>query len=763
MSDAAGGSPGADRGGYQRVLPGPVALYVGALFAFAVGCGAASVTLFEWSGHVSWPLFASFLVLLTVAEYLMLRFQYRDEVMGLNLFEAVLAPLIVVVPGVVLLVLVAAAQAIASILRRNRRLKASFNVAQWVSAAGVGSILFNLLREGTALSLRNVAVLVVAMTAVALVNTLAFAEVMVLAQRQPQRQVLRSLAPAILLGWVINTAFGVLFVASYQWSPAAIGLFFVPLFVLHRAYRGHATALADRARLSGMHRATRALATPMNPREAIPRFLSEVRDCFQSDVVDLVLLEDGVRRVHRVRGGRPISYAVGVESRDEETLAAALIHRAEPVRVTAGHPDLAVGSLLRREGWRDCLAAPLVADDQVVGVLCTYNRSGLEGFEEGELAVLQALAGEAAGMIQKGALLEAVFEERRKLSEIVDHTSDGILTLAPDGTIRSWNPGLERISGFRADEMVGTRLLGSLRLRDADDRDLMIERWAGEDTALPSDLQLVTRTGEVRWLSCSYTQVPDAEGRPGLLIVVARDATQAREIERLKDDFVATVSHELRTPLTPIRGWATTLLRLGERLDEAQRREGLQAISRQSERLERLITNLLEVSKIERGAGDHRDGIVNVQAVVGKVVDEFRSAGSRNNIHLDLPSRWCRARGDELWVQQIVSNLLSNAIKYSPATEPIEVRVAEGPDEIEIAVIDRGPGIPEHEADRIFDRFQRLGDHLTRSHSGAGLGLYIARQLAHAIGGTLTVTSVPGSGSTFSLKLRPAGGLVAVG
>ncbi|MGH2794318.1 MAG: sensor histidine kinase, partial [Actinomycetota bacterium] len=221
-------------------------------------------------------------------------------------------------------------------------------------------------------------------------------------------------------------------------------------------------------------------------------------------------------------------------------------------------------------------------------------------------------------------------------------------------------------------------------------------------------------------------------------------------------------SHELRTPLTPIKGWAVTLLQLGDHLSQEQREEGVQAILRHSERLERLITNILEVSKVERGLSDRRDAIVDVLAVAEKTVGDFRAENGHREIVLRATGDRHLTRGDEVWVEQILSNLISNALKYSPADLPIEVSLARSEAAIEVGVTDRGPGIPESERERIFERFKRLGDHMTRSQGGTGLGLYIARQLARAIGGELAVRSTAGQGATFTLRLTPASEAIPV-
>ena len=187
---------------------------------------------------------------------------------------------------------------------------------------------------------------------------------------------------------------------------------------------------------------------------------------------------------------------------------------------------------LREEGWRDCLAAPVRVEGKVIGVLCTYNRTGFGGFEEGELAVLDALAAEVGTAIEKGELLEAILEERTKLSEIVEHTSDGIAALDPDGTVSSWNPGFEEITGYRSADMVGSRGLARLRPRDVAGREVQLDRWADEQAALPPVVEVLRPSGEACWLACSWTRVPAADGRPRRLILTSRDITKELELKR---------------------------------------------------------------------------------------------------------------------------------------------------------------------------------------------------------------------------------------
>jgi PAS domain S-box-containing protein len=733
-----------------------VAGFTGLLCLSGIAMGAASLAVHSHV-HVQWQTVPAFLALLTAAAYLMVRIQFRNQGMSIDLTEAVLAPAIFALPPVLVVGVAGLGIACANALRRNAPKKALFNTAQYMFTAGAGSIVFAAARHGSTLHLRNALAILASIATMAVLNALTLAMVISLAEQADLPVVLRTLAPSFFLGSGVNAAFGLLFVASYRANPLIVLLFAVPLFVLRWSHRSYAAVVADKARLAGMHRATRALVGPINPRDAIPNFVAEVRNCFEAGIAQLVVREADTRIVYTAT---PEGTAVTAESIGSLSLAWALALRARTARITRATAAPNLVALLNAEGRRDCIAAPMFSDGSVVGVLVAYDCSGPEGFEEGELAVLETLAREAAGALAKGALLDEILEERRKLAEIVDHTSDGIVTMSADGKLQLWNTGMEAITGYAAGDMVGAHGLDRLRARDENGVDVMVDRWASGET-IPPQLQIIDKEGVTRWLACSATPVDDGEGRPHMLILVVRDVTRAHEVERLKDDFVATVSHELRTPLTPIKGFAATLVESGDSLSAADRATAAASILRQAEHLERLVVNLLDAAKLERSSGESHDAIIDVHAIAERIASDFRTAHPDRVIVLDGQAD-CRARGDELFIGQIMSNLLSNAIKYAPADEPIEIRLSTEDGGVTVSVADRGPGIPPSEIERIFDRFHRLGNVLTRAAGGTGLGLYIARQLAAAVGGTITVESVLGEGSTFTLHLRHPARLVAV-
>jgi diguanylate cyclase (GGDEF)-like protein/PAS domain S-box-containing protein len=526
------GGTGKARGG---AFPLPVLAVTVALAAAGAAVGLFAEHHFATGVAPSRPTIALFLILLIAAGFPTLHFQYRDQVDALDLFEAILTPAVLVLSPLQAVVVVGVVIAVSEGIQRIHPIKACFNVAQWMAATAAGTLVLAALRdraEGT--GGRDLVALVAGMAMIMAVNDLALIGVLRLTGRQPLRVVLAGVRPLVVPVWIvggaINLAFGMLFVAAYLWMPWTAVLFLVPLAVLHWATRGAAALRVDRARLAGMQRATHALGVPIDPRDALPDFLAEVRRCFESEVAELVVVLEQRRIVHRSREG-----AAGADSRIEEagqeTLAGELMRTGKAVRVSAAS-DGPAAARLREEGWRDCIAAPVRAEGKVIGVLCTYNRSGFEGFEEGELAVLEALAGEVGAAIEKGELLEAILEERTKLTEIVDHTSDGIAALDPDGTVSSWNRGFEEITGYQAVDVVGTRSLARLRPRDVAGREVQLERWAEDQGTLPSVLEVLRPNGEACWMACSWTRVPAGDGRPRRLILTSRDITKELELKR---------------------------------------------------------------------------------------------------------------------------------------------------------------------------------------------------------------------------------------
>jgi signal transduction histidine kinase len=226
---------------------------------------------------------------------------------------------------------------------------------------------------------------------------------------------------------------------------------------------------------------------------------------------------------------------------------------------------------------------------------------------------------------------------------------------------------------------------------------------------------------------------------------------QEKELGRMKDDFVAVVSHELRTPLTSIQGYIKTMLQLGPQLGAHEERSFLEAADRQSDRLRRLIEQLLAVARLESHVEPITLSPVSVEQVARHVVDELRASGHGQTFDLRFDGTLPLVETDEAKVHQILSNLVENALKYSPPDTRITVRGARMTDGLVLSVEDEGAGIPEEAQERIFERFFQVDSSATRSVGGTGLGLYICRKLADAIGGRLWLERSGPEGTVFRL------------
>jgi two-component system, OmpR family, sensor histidine kinase KdpD len=226
-----------------------------------------------------------------------------------------------------------------------------------------------------------------------------------------------------------------------------------------------------------------------------------------------------------------------------------------------------------------------------------------------------------------------------------------------------------------------------------------------------------------------------------------------RRSDAMKTAILRAVSHDLRSPLTAILASATALMRADLSFDHHDRRELLGTIVEEAERLERLVTNLLDLSRLQAGAADPAQSIRPIDDILFQTL---AAMGVKARIEISLPkAELPSVRVDAHQIERVLSNLLENAIRHSPPSENVRVRVREKRSEILVRVIDHGRGIAENERERIFEPFYR-GAH-SQNGRGAGLGLAIARGFAEANGGRLWVESLEGQGTAFVLALPRAG------
>ncbi|MFL6203943.1 MAG: sensor histidine kinase [Acidimicrobiales bacterium] len=713
--------------------PWAVHLLTASLLALGVVTGVLA------AGPVAdWWLLVPLGVALVVGESLQVQFKYGRDLRAVDVFEAVLAPVLLTFAGPAAVGLAVVSKAISQRQLHVARTKAMFNVAQWAGAVGVASLVYRTLAGEEVGTTSSLLALVAGLLAFAVTNEIAMALVLRLVNPVSMRQVLRDLAPEYIphaLMWGVNAALGVLFAAAVATAPATSFLLLAPLAFLRWSHQAYLAARTDRSRLDGLARAVSHLAAPIDPKDALPTFLDDLRLSFGSGTVELVLFEPGT------------VLRSGVAPPEESTvdLARLLVAGGTVHRARSTGKEATVAAALLAAGHRDALAAPLARDGQTIGALVSYDHQGHEGFEDGEEAVMAALADAASRAIEKSALLGVIVDERRQLAEIVDRSSDGIFTIGADGTVDSWNPAMEHMTGVAAGDIVGVNGMVQFAPRDTAGNQVRFDRW--REDGIPAELLITTTTGE-RWLGCSSA----VGGGGNTLVIVARDITRAREIDQMKDDFIATVSHELRTPLATIRGF-TEVLEPPAKVSDEMLSQVLGRIRKGTHRLERLVANLLEVSRMEaRRSVDLVPAELDLGEIVRRVVDEVQESWPDRSIEIDLGGSPWRVHGNLLSLERILINLLSNALTYADSG-PVLLRVrAEADDVVAVSVRDHGPGIPARDQERIFERFERADTE--RQKAGTGLGLYIARGLARSMDAELVVQSEVGEGAEFTLNLH---------
>lgn len=340
-------------------------------------------------------------------------------------------------------------------------------------------------------------------------------------------------------------------------------------------------------------------------------------------------------------------------------------------------------------------------------------------------------------------------QNENQLESVLDNMINGIVMIDRNGQIVLMNRRAEEVLGFSARELVGRHYAEAKQQYELSQ---MIQEGLKSKEHLREEITFYFP--EERLLELNLVPIqPEGNEFSGVLLVL-QDVSAIRRLERMRSEFVANVSHELKTPITAVKGFAETLLG-GAVNDEETARSFLQIIFDESDRLNRLIGDILELSKIESRRVPLLFSPVEVDSFVSKTVKVMESEAARKNIVLTMnmePGLYVEADEDRL--RQIIMNLLSNGINYTPEGGRVTVKVDSASDDhIRFQISDSGIGIPKKDLPRIFERFYRVDKARSRSSGGTGLGLSIVKHLVELHKGTITVTSSVGVGTTFMIEL----------
>jgi two-component system phosphate regulon sensor histidine kinase PhoR len=345
--------------------------------------------------------------------------------------------------------------------------------------------------------------------------------------------------------------------------------------------------------------------------------------------------------------------------------------------------------------------------------------------------------------------LDELTEERDRAGQILDALDDGVLLLDGAGRLLVANPAARSWFGLPDNLRPGLPLQRVLGVPQVG---ALAEQAAESRTPVVGAVTVVFP--EFRTLALRAFPLAD-RGPTGRIVVTMTDITQRRRLEVLRRDFVANASHELKTPVAAVRALAETLLTALPEDPEAGRRFA-ERIGREAERLDVLVRDLLDLSRVERGTLDVEpvDLVGLAKEVVGGYAD--RAEERRIKLRTELEPR-VSMRGDRAQLGLLLSNLVDNALRYTSAKGTVCVRLDATETRAVLQVADTGEGIPAGELPRIFERFYRVDKARTRETGGTGLGLAIVRHVAESHGGTVQVDSELGRGSTFTVTLPVSG------
>lgn len=358
--------------------------------------------------------------------------------------------------------------------------------------------------------------------------------------------------------------------------------------------------------------------------------------------------------------------------------------------------------------------------------------------------------------LQKMEGQEFTLLDRQKLFRIIQAMVDAVLVFTPEGSIQLYNPAFQKIFGFSRKALAGQSLYPLFQPIMPELPDILIELiLSGE----PSSQEIALDSHPQGKVFLLYITPIVENGVVTEGVAVFHDITQVRQTEKMRRDFVANVSHELRTPLSAINGYAETLLD-GALQDENVARDFVRIIFNHTQRLSHLVSDLLDLSKLESSESPPELCPMDITAIIEKVVQLNQKLLREKGIELQYkpPESLPHVLAHASSIEQVLTNLVDNAVKYTPTGGLISIHAITRGDLVQVDVGDTGIGIETKHIPRIFERFYRVDKARSRDLGGTGLGLAIVKHIIQYHGGEVWVASTPGKGSTFSFTLQTVAG-----
>ncbi len=363
---------------------------------------------------------------------------------------------------------------------------------------------------------------------------------------------------------------------------------------------------------------------------------------------------------------------------------------------------------------------------------------------------------------------EKIRQSEEKYRNLVTSSND--IVYSGEGAAAKWiflSPSVRKILGYEPEEMVGRPVFDFMLPKDIESsREAYKQIIEGGKQFWDYENRWISKDGRIVTIVWNFVAILDKHGNVMGTQGVGRDITERKrakegiqeaailkELDRLRTELLANVSHELRTPLTTIKGYSTMLLDYDTRLRHNEKRQYLESIDKATDRLLRLIDQLIDMSRLEAGLMEMEKAITSISKLIREAVVEAQIRAPRRKLVLNLPKRLPRVNIDARHIREVLDNLIDNAIKYSGEGQEVVVSARRVRRRLLISIADQGVGIPADELEKVFNRMYRSKQRLSDGPGGMGLGLTICQKLVAAHGGRIWVKSEEGKGSTLAFTL----------
>ena len=486
--------------------------------------------------------------------------------------------------------------------------------------------------------------------------------------------------------------------------------------------------------------------------------LEQVLRLILQSAVEILAGRAGIIALRSEEGGFQTRAAFGIPARRLDLFAplmAAIPDPSDADRFAIPEFDRKMRRVVQASGLglTQSVALPMMVRGALLGLVFIF-RSGEITFSFTDGQMLRSFADQAAIAVHNAQLYQQVFQEKQRLDAILEHSADGVMILSPGHKITVFNQALSRMTGRAPADAIGQEHDDVIRLGQMTTK-LSLAQAEARGWPLPGSPPLYVEGNLGGRISVGITYAPlwGPDGRLLNIIANVRDITRFREAEEMKSTFISIISHELKTPVALIKGYAGTLRRKDAHWDAQTLDESLAVIEEESDRLNELINNLLDASRLQTGALKLELGFVALDKLAASVVQKFRTQTTTHLLAVDFPPCFPTVPGDVERLRQVLNNLLNNAIKYSPRGGSIRISGRVQPEQVLVSVQDEGIGLSPEDQERIFERFARVDNALSRRTQGAGLGLYLVRAIVQAHNGRVWVESAPNRGAVFSFSL----------